>query len=335
MGHPAVLAQTRTDVRQNASDWKRSGAHRLRVGTAIAIFAMAACADDAASDRNARVSEPAGPAVAMPEVVPAIAIAALSGVPAAEAEMFAALLREEAARARLPLAGDGSGRYELSGALGAGGNANGTYVVTVIDMHDAQGERVHRVVNEENLPRRAGSNDPWADIDSNDLRRIAAGAAAQLAAWHRNEAGGGVQAAVDTDSGIVTGSIAGNMAELQPDRRPFEIIVGAAPGDGNAALTQALDGALARRMPTATWLRNEGYRIEGSVVTASRRDGRTEVSIRWVVTSPEGKRLGEVKQRNAIEAARVAGSWGKLAETAAEAAADGVLALLAAPAGKS
>lgn len=333
MGHPAVLAQTQTDVRQNASDWKRSGAHRLRVGTAIAIFAMAACADDAASDRNARSSEPAGIAIVEPASTPAIAIAALSGVPAAEADLFAALLQEEAAKARLPVTG--GSRYELSGALGAGGNADGTYVVTVIDMRDANGERVHRVVNEQNLPRRAGSNDPWADIGRSDLRRIAVDTAAQLAAWHRNEAGGAVQAAADTDDHIVTGSIAGGTTKPQPDRLPFEIIVGAAPGDGNAALTRALDDALARRMPTATWLRDAGHRIEGSVVTASRRDGRTEVSIRWVVTAPNGEKLGEVKQRNAIEAARIAGSWGKLAENAAEAAADGVMALLAAPAGKS
>lgn len=335
-----MLTKTQPELGKDVSDWKRTGAHRLRVGTAIAIFAMAACADEAASDRNVRPAE-AAEATVLPGEAPGISIAALSGVPAVEADMFAALLKEEAAKVRLPVANGGPGIYEVSGAMGAGENADGAYVVTVIDVRDASGERVHRVVNEETLPLRTGGGDPWSHIEKNDLRRIARDAATKLAVWYAGEvkAQGGVQAAVETGDTVVTGSIAPGTAQAPiprgQSRLPFEIVVGAAPGDGNPALSRALENALSRRVPSATWLRNEDYKIEGSVVTASRSDGRTEVSIRWVVTSASGKTLGEIKQRNALDAARIAGRWGELAEQAAEAAADGVMALLAPPEGKS
>lgn len=335
-----MLTKTQPEFRKDASDWKRTGAHRLRVGTAIAIFAMAACADEAASDRNVRPAE-AVEATALPGETPGISIAALSGVPTAEANMFAALLKEEAARARLPVAAGGPGIYEVSGAMGAGENAEGAYVVTVIDVRDARGERIHRVVNEETLPLRTGGGDPWAHIEENDLRRIARDAATKLAVWYADEieAQGGMQAAMETGNTIVTGSIAPGTAQAPlpqtGNRLPFKIVVGAAPGDGNPALSRALENALSRRVPSATWLRNEDYKVEGSVVTASRSDGRTEISIHWVVTSASGKTLGEIKQRNALDAVRIAGRWGEVAEHAAEAAADGVMALLAPPEGKS
>lgn len=339
---PAVLTNTRPELAESAPGWKQTGAHRLRVGAAIAIFAMAACADEAASDRNAQRETDATVASAAPSAAtPGIAIAALSGVPDTEANIFAALLKEETARLRLPVAIGGAGTYEVSGAMGAGKNADGAYVVTVIDVHDASGERVHRVVNEETLPLRAEGGDPWSSIGRADLRRIASDAASKLAVWYSGqiEAQGGMQAAGENIDTIVTGSIAPGTARAPlpqtNNRLPFKVIVGAAPGDGNQALSRALDSALARRVPTATWLRDDGYKVEGSVVTASRADGRTDVSIRWVVTSAEGETLGEVNQKNATDAAQIAGRWGKLAESAAEAAAEGVMALLAPSRGQS
>ncbi|MDP2125607.1 MAG: hypothetical protein Q8J92_14630 [Parvibaculum sp.] len=332
-----MLTKTQPEFAKDASDWKRTGAHRLRIGVAIAIFAMAACADEAASDRNARPAEAAATTAAQSSHGPGIAIAALSGAPMAEAAIFAALLKEEAAKARLPVADGEASTYEISGAMDAGENAEGAYVVTVIDVRDATGARVHRVVNEETLPLRAGNGDPWAHIARTDLRRIAGDAAARLAVWYASEidAQSGAMTTAGSIDNIVTGSIAASTTQAPQDRLPFDIIVGAAPGDGNAALTRALDSALARRVPTATWLRNEGYKIEGSIFTASRNDGRTEVSIHWIVTSLSGETLGEVKQRNALDAASIAGNWGKLAENAAEAAAEGVMALLAPSQGRS
>ncbi|MEQ8269078.1 MAG: hypothetical protein RH982_17955 [Parvibaculum sp.] len=337
-----MLTKMRPELAETAPGWKQTGAHRLRVGAAIAIFAMAACADEAASDRNAQRDAGATETSTAPSATtPGIAIAALSGVPDAEANIFATLLKEEAAKMRLPVANGGAGTYEVSGAMGAGKNADGAYVVTVIDVRDASGERVHRVVNEETLPLRAEGGDPWASIGPAHLRRIASDAASKLAVWYAGEieAQGGMQAAAENNDAVVTGSIAPGTAQAPlpqtNNRLPFKVVVGAAPGDGNQALSRALDNALARRVPTATWLRDDGYKIEGSVVTASRADGRTDVSIRWVVTSADGETLGEVNQKNALDAARIAGNWGKLAESAAEAAAEGVMALLAPPRGQS
>ena len=121
---------------------------------------------------------------------------------------------------------------------------------------------------------------------------------------------------------IVTAGIA------VPDKLAFAISVGPAPGDGAGALTRALDAQLKERAESTPWLDAQNFSIEGRITTSSRNDGRTDVSIHWLVKSAEGARLGEIHQKNALDAARIASRWGDVAETAARAAADGVIAVL-------
>ena len=94
-----------------------------------------------------------------------------------------------------------------------------------------------------------------------------------------------------------------------------------------------MEKALAERLKERPEEMTDGpYKVTGEVVTASRNDGQTDVSIRWVLKGPQGKTLGEVRQNRAVAAAAIAGHWGPLAEQAARAAAEGILKLMA-PAG--
>src|SRR5262245_52606326 len=58
------------------------------------------------------------------------------------------------------------------------------------------------------------------------------------------------------------------------------------------------------------------------------KEGKQPIQIEWLVRDPQGKKLGTVSQRNEIPEGSLDGSWGKTAEQAAGAAAQGILKLL-------
>lgn len=283
--------------------WGKAGARRLRVGTAIAILATAACVDDAASGKAER-NDGKETKAAVARTTPAVEIAALEGTLPTDADLFAGLLKEETSRVALPR----NTSLGLAGALGTGENPDGTYMVAVIDVRSADGARLHRVVSETQVPENARP-------DNESLRQFAKATARKISEWYAASS-----AAPAESERIVTGSIA--------TPKSFEIEIGPSPGDGTVSLGNALETALLSRMETVAWRGPRAFRVEGSVIAASRNDGRTDVSIEWVVKSAKGEVLGKVHQKNDLDAERIAGQWGKVAEKAAEAAAKGVLAIL-------
>ena len=289
---------------------RRAGARRLRVGAAIAILATAACVDDAASGKAVR-NDGEKPHIATPRTTPAIEIAALEGTLPSEANLFAGLLQEETARVALPR----NTSLGLAGALGKGENADGTYMVAVIDIRSGNGERLHRVVSETLMPDDAKPGD-------GGLRQFAAATARKISEWYAASSVAPADILVEAASGegIVTRSITA--------QAPFDIAIGPSPGDGTVSLSRALETALLSQMETVAWRGPRAFRVEGNVVAASGNDGRTDVSISWVVRSAKGELLGEVRQKNNLAAGNIAGRWGKVAEKAGEAAAIGVLTIL-------
>ena len=300
----------------------------MRVAAAIAILAVAACVDDAANDETAsRETVPTEKQQAPSSSGPKVEIAALSGVPPTEANLFSEMLKEEALRTSMP-AGSGAEAlsFAVTGAMGAGEREDGTYVVAVIDINDRKGKRLERVVNDTLLPERGATSNAWDSVGAEDLRRFAAATARKIANWYADAfADGTTMAENGTADPVVTGSIA------TPETPRFEIAVGPAPGDGSLALSRALETSLDQRMKTATWISGGPWRIEGSIATASRKDGLTDISIRWQVKSEDGRLLGEVTQLNALDAAQIAGRWDGVAKTAGEAAAEGVMGVLQGP----
>ena len=64
--------------------------------------------------------------------------------------------------------------------------------------------------------------------------------------------------------------------------------------------------------------------IEGHVKLAAKNDETQSVSLRWVVKSPTGKVLGDVKQANDVPAGSLDEGWGGAATAVTEAAATGI-----------
>lgn len=266
---------------------------RLRACAAIALFAGVACIGGTAAATSAKI-----------EIVP------LDAARSADAAVFSTYLTQETSRG-------GALPFVMGGALGAGEGGDGTYLVAVIDIADEKGQPLHRLVSETTVDGGA--------LDERALRRFAAETAAKIAQWYSAWSPGpaaGLASAPAANDALVTGSIDA------PAAPAFTISIGPAPGDGASALTRALDTELKARAKNAPWLTAQSFIIEGSIATASRSDGRTDVSIHWLVKSADGARLGEIHQKNALDAARIAGHWGEVAETAARAAADGVIAVL-------
>lgn len=282
---------------------------RFRTGLALVLLASGACVSSAASDKA-----PAEMAAAPQEAeIQAIRITPLDGVRPGDAALFAALLSEETAHTPLPLS--------ITGALGAGETNGAIYFVAVIELADPEGTALHRLVREATLDRTANREQ--------ELQRIAAATAEDIAAWYASWSppasptlAEAAQAAHASPGPLITGSIAA------PERPRFDIAFGPAPGDGARALTRALAAELEARAQTAPWLDPASLRIEGSIATASRNDGRIDVTIDWVVKDRDGRALGEIRQKNALAPARIAGEWGEAAETAAQAAADGIIAVI-------
>jgi hypothetical protein len=104
--------------------------------------------------------------------------------------------------------------------------------------------------------------------------------------------------------------------------------VNGAPGDGGTSLASALQRELSGKGITVAGKSASAYRVEGTVTMGQAKEGKQPINIEWLVRDPQGKKLGTVSQRNEIPEGSLDGSWGKTAEQAAGAAAQGILKLL-------
>jgi hypothetical protein len=105
-----------------------------------------------------------------------------------------------------------------------------------------------------------------------------------------------------------------------------------APGDGSSSLRRALQRELARSgVALADTPSPSTYTVEGKVALGAGSDGKQPITIDWNVTDPTGKKLGTVSQKNEVPQGSLDGAWGKTADAAAAAAAQGILKLLPQP----
>ncbi len=97
------------------------------------------------------------------------------------------------------------------------------------------------------------------------------------------------------------------------------------PGNGDAQLTAAMRKVLSEAgWPVVSKPQPDALTVEGHV-KLSAKDGATQsVSLRWVVKSPDGKVLGDVKQANDVPKGALDEGWGGAASVVAEAAATGI-----------
>jgi hypothetical protein len=98
---------------------------------------------------------------------------------------------------------------------------------------------------------------------------------------------------------------------------------------GNAELTAALRKVLVE----AGWEvingpRKDALTIQGKVAMDPALAGKQMVHLRWLVSTPVGKNLGDVKQDNAVPEGALAAGWGENAGFAAQGAAEGIFKLI-------
>jgi hypothetical protein len=137
----------------------------------------------------------------------------------------------------------------------------------------------------------------------------------------------GASAATTPAKSTVTGSIGGTGAV-----KALVPAVTGAPGDGSTTLRAALQRELTRSGVTLTEAQSpDTYIVEGKVAAGTGKDGKQPITIDWSVTDPAGKKLGTVSQKNEVPQGSLDGSWGKTADAAAAAAAQGIVKLLPQP----
>ncbi len=106
-------------------------------------------------------------------------------------------------------------------------------------------------------------------------------------------------------------------------------LVTGAPGDGSQSLTTAIQRELTKNGVALTDApAGPAYKVEGKVVMGQGKDGKQPIQIDWNVLDPKGKKLGTVSQKNEVPQGSLDGTWGKTADVAAAAAAQGIVKLL-------
>jgi hypothetical protein len=241
--------------------------------------------------------------------------------------------------------------YVVSSMDKAGTNAKISYIW---DVTDASGKGVHRVSGEESTKVAGGSKDPWASVSPSVIQAISTKTAASITKWLPSQAPPIAAPAVATNTGSTPGLV--KTAAVTPSTPPTASqpstpapssavntgsiatpgavlarvpSVTGAPGDGSSSLRRALQRELARKgVALADSPSPSTYTVEGKVALGSGSNGKQPITIDWNVLDPAGKKLGTVSQKNDVPQGSLDGAWGKTAEAAAAAAAQGIVKLL-------
>src|SRR5215510_13600189 len=244
--------------------------------------------------------------------------------------------------------------YTLRGYIVAAKDKQGTKVSYIWDVTDPTGKRVNRVTGEE-MASSGGGKDPWAAITPTIAQSIAAKAANSFTSWLASRGQAAVAGAAAHPAGVgaqanpeaasadarapgaksTVASAAGSPApasavattsSISSDGPLMAVVpnVSGAPGDGSTSLASALQRELSSKgISLASKPSTAAYRVEGTVTMGAAKEGKQPIQIEWLVRDPQGKKLGTVSQRNEIPEGSLDGPWGKTAEQAAGAAAQG------------
>lgn len=305
------------------------------------------------------------PAARMP---PAIGVSNVSGLPAGHASAMFDALVDAAARRGISIGrGDGETMYGLAGAFEELASETGMAVRYRWTLTDRRGRVLHSIEDTESARASDGETPETHDIpvgriaaytaESLSSRLSQLGYATRAAGMppprdHLVEAGQGAEQQIDFETLHGPGMVAG--AEPPADSRPppaeepatdRDVETQAASSDSiqGVAVTGVegagatgngeLAAAMARVLTDAGWpVRDSAGKntlaIQGNV-TLSAPDGPSQkVALRWTVMAPDGKVLGAVEQANDIPAGSLDSGWGKAADYAALAAADGIFDLV-------
>jgi hypothetical protein len=342
----------------------------LAILTALAGFGLTGCETSNSLFGPSTVATPeaAKPAATQPPLAK-VAVAPIIGAPDAIAKQIQQDFTSVVEKQRVAIANkDERADYTLRGYIVAAKDKNATKVSYIWDVTDPSGKRVNRITGEEVVSGNA-SKDPWAALTPQVGQAIAEkagnafaawlpsrsgqaavvsnavaqpvgvgaqpaespvpGAAAEPAAKARPAAGKQPMATASAPAPAQPGPTTGSIARDGPVMAMVPSVTGA-PGDGPTSLTAAIQQELTSKGVTLSD-KAGAYRVEGTVTMGPGKDGKQSIHIEWLVRDPSGKKLGTVSQRNEIPEGSLNGAWGKTAEQAAGAAAQGIIKLLPQP----
>lgn len=199
--------------------------------------------------------------------------------------------------------------------------------------------------------------DELYSLSPEELDRRITEAAQKAAAEKLNAAGGSSLAALMGEDDAVSGKADNAMADL-PTARPAPdpktevaeqavaaaepdgggqlqidqvalVGVSGSPGRGNDELYRAMRKVLRQAgWPVTGKAGKTALAISGKVEIGKAKGGVQQVNLAWAVKLPDGKVLGTVRQQNDVPAGSLNEGWGQTAGFAAEAAAEGIFALV-------
>ncbi len=119
----------------------------------------------------------------------------------------------------------------------------------------------------------------------------------------------------------------------QPDRVAINVVavvgVQGSPGSGNAELTEAMRRTLkAAGWPVVNAPRTDALIVRGKVVLSKPKGTSQTVAVRWVVETPQGKSLGDVKEPYSVQTGSLDQGWGEYWTVDAVAAAGGIFDII-------
>jgi len=329
-----------------AAAWQRTKPVAIAVFAGIIAFGLAGCetatslfsSSPFGSSDTPTASVASPPPLAAPQQAQ-FAIAPVIGPPENVSSQLQSQLTAELERQNIRVAkspGENA-QYTLRGyVVSSLEKGNKSKVSYIWDVTDSSGKGVHRVSGEETAS--AGkSKDPWTAVSPALVQSISGKTATSVAGWMPGGAvagaGGMVQTAATGSSAYTAqpaapSTVTGSIARNGPVKALVPAVTGA-PGDGSTTLRTALQRELSRSGVALTDTPSaEVYRVEGKVTMGAGNAGKQPITIDWSVTDPSGKKLGTVSQKNEVPQGSLDGSWGKTADAAAAAAAQGIVKLL-------
>jgi len=350
-----------TDINAAAARRLRRPSAHLSVCAIIgAGLALSGCGSSSGPLGGLLAQEPE-PAVAAPAAPPAataskrVAIAPVIGAPDTISKQLGEQMTQSLTQQRVATFVSPADRsdYTLRGYVVAAREKSAIKVSYIWDVTDPTGKRVNRVTGEEVVPAAASVKDPWSVVTPQIVQAIASKSSTSLGTWISSQGqptsppmASGPGPAPSPIASAPTGPVAepAVASAAQIEATPASVgvntasintvsasvpSVSGAPGDGGVSLTGAIQRELAksgvnvadRGSPTT-------YVVEGKVKMSPPKDGKQTIEIDWRVKDPKGKALGTVTQKNEVPQGSLDGSWGKTADAAAAAAAQGIVKLL-------
>jgi len=237
-----------------------------------------------------------------------IVVAPVAGAPEPAAQALAAAMAKALQENDVPASTGASNRgsYRLSGSASTAPSTEGDLLVSIAwEMRDADGVTVSRQESHLSLPKAA-----WSQGGGDVAQQLVRQAAPSLAKMVQTTAPAPL---AGTETLIAVRTVTG------------------APGDGGEALMRAMGDALRRANFTLTESTGPAptFLVQGTVEMSPAANGKQQIRIAWALLRPDGGKIGQVQQENAIPAGSLDGNWGLTAYDVANAAAPGIAALIA------